>query len=396
MGRPFLLSSMVVQLVIDDRARGRFDFRRHLIALCVALAGTQVLLPGHAQTTANFESLQQNAAAARERGDLPQAIQLYSQAVALNPNWPDGWWYLGMLQYQSDLYLPARDALSHYIGLTDKAGAALALRGLCEFEIGSYPEALGDIQHGIAQGAANQPRNAEILYYHEALLLTRLGRFEESLAKFAVFVPRATPNPELNTALGLAGLRIAALPREADPAQMDLIANVGAATAALFNRDASADAEFQQVFDRFPAAPNIHYLYGYLIFPADPDRAAEEFRKELAIVPASARAHAMLAWVQELQGDFAAALPNAQKAAAEDATLSMVQLVLGRALVETGDTARGLPYIENVLRAEPENLEAHLTVAKAYSRLGRKDDARRERLLCLQISDRGTASSATP
>jgi Flp pilus assembly protein TadD len=103
----------------------------------------------------------------------------------------------------------------------------------------------------------------------------------------------------------------------------------------------------------------------------------------------------MLAWAYGLRGDFAAALPDAQKAAAEDPSLPMAQLVLGRTLVETGDVNGGLPHLEDVLRMEPGNLEAHMTLAKAYSKLGRKEDARRERLLCLAISSPGTAPNAT-
>ena len=47
------------------------------------------------------------------------------------------------------------------------------------------------------------------------------------------------------------------------------------------------------------------------------------------------------------------------------------------------------PILKKSCRLEPGNLEAHLTLAKAYSKLGRKDDARRERLLCLELSGGG-------
>ena len=97
----------------------------------------------------------------------------------------------------------------------------------------------------------------------------------------------------------------------------------------------------------------------------------------------------MLAWAYGIQGNYDDALPVAQKAVAEDPTLAMGQLVLGRAMVEAGDTTGGFPHLEKVLQLEPGNLEAHLTLAKAYSRLGRKDDARRERLLCLELSPEG-------
>ena len=91
------------------------------------------------------------------------------------------------MQYGTGDYAAARDALSHYLELTPNAAPALAMRGLCEFEIGDYSASLKDIERALAQGAANQPRNEKILRYHEALLLTRAGRFEDALRSYAFF-----------------------------------------------------------------------------------------------------------------------------------------------------------------------------------------------------------------
>jgi Flp pilus assembly protein TadD len=105
--------------------------------------------------------------------------------------------------------------------------------------------------------------------------------------------------------------------------------------------------------------------------------------------------------VLEFESNAAAALPEAAKAAADDPSLPFAQLVYGRALVDTGDPEAGLAHLQTVLQAEPQNLEAHITLAKVYSKLGRHDEARRERLLCLQMVDQssrpaGEGSSATP
>ena len=349
------------------------------------------------QPPPNFDSIVASATAARNQGDTASAIQLYTKAVELNPQWPDGWWFLGVLQYAANQFAPARDALTHFIELKPNGGAALALRGLCEFETGQFNESLGDIQHGITLGAAAQPRNAEILLYHEALLLTRLGYFEEAIGKYSNFVKQGKQNPELTTAIGLAGLRMPVFPQDADPAQAELIAMTGAAAAKVMGGDMDGGHDaFQQLFARYPNTPNVHYLYGYLLFATHPDAAIAQFQQELTISPNSAVANAMLAWAYGIQGNYGDSLPVAQKAVAEDPTLAMGQLVLGRAMVEAGDTTAALPHLEKVLQLEPGNLEAHLTLAKAYSRLGRKDDARRERLLCLQLSTGGAAPSATP
>ncbi|MFZ0661395.1 MAG: tetratricopeptide repeat protein [Acidobacteriaceae bacterium] len=345
--------------------------------------------------TENFSAVTVSASSAREQGDIPRAIALYQEAVQLNPQWPDGWWYLGTLQYGTNAYAPAIDALTRYIDLTPKAGPALALRGLCEFEEAQYPQALQDLERGIALGAANQPRNSQIILYHEALLLTKLGRFEEALGKYAAMVKHGVLDEDITNGIGLAGLRLPILPKEIDPDQAQLVATVGTAAASVMRGDlAGGHQEFQAIFKDHPAMPYLHYLYGYLLSVVAPEQAITQFQKELAISPSSAIAHSMLAWCLGAQKDFKAALPNAQKSVQEDPSLLMGQLVLGRDLVDTGDSKGSLPHLEAVLKADPKNLEAHLALAKAYSELGRKDDARRERLLCLALSNHGAAANA--
>jgi tetratricopeptide (TPR) repeat protein len=328
---------------------------------------------------------------------MNSAFQLYTKGVALNPGWGEGWWALGTMQYGADHYAEARDALSHLIELTPDATAALALRGLCEFETGQYQESLQDLQRGIALGAANQPRNAQIVLYHEALDLTRLGRFEEAIGKYIPFVKQTPVNPDLEMAVGLAGLRMPLLPKDVDSAQAELITMVGHAGILVMQGDAAGSRQaFQAVFSRYPTTPNIHYFYGYLLFALHLDDALPQFQQEVLIAPQSGFAHAMLAWVMESEGDYAGALPDAEKAAADDPSLALGQLVDARALLEKGNVAAAMPHLQTVLNQEPGNLEAHLALAKAYAKLGREDDARQERAVCMKIADEGAAPHANP
>ena len=367
------------------------------VCLLILISAGVLSLPARPQTADSFASLVSSADAARQQGDIPTAIALYRKAVEQNPNWPDGWWFLGILQYDANQYVPARDALNRYLQLTPDAAPALALRGLCEFNTGEYLQSLEDLELGVSRGAANQPKNARILFYHEALLLLRLGRFEESLGKFTLLAKQGTDNQDLAMGIGLAGLRMNVLPADASAAQAQMLSSIGQAALLLMNENYDGGrAAFQALFAQYPHLPDIHYLYGYLIFATKPEEAVEQFRKELEISPQSANAHAMCAWALEFQGDHAAALAEAAKASAEDPSLPMGQLVYGRALVETGDSSGGLPHLESVLQTEPGNLEAHLTLAKAYSKLGRSEEARRERLLCLSISQQGAPAVAVP
>ena len=366
--------------------------RRVRFVLIAALC-TIAFVPGvTGQMASHHENdLVAQAAAARMQDDIPRAIELYSQVVAQNPKWPDGWWFLGSLQYGTGAYIPAGDALSHYIEIVPDAGPAFALRGLCEFETGEYRKALVDIEHGISQGAANQPRNEQILRYHEALLLTLLGNYTAALKTYSFFAKNSISNPELLTAIGLAGLRMSLLPKDVSAEQQKPVSTAGnAAYQFLAGDESSAANTFQELFEGFPKEPNAHFLYGYLLFATDPDAALAEFEQELKIAP-NADAEVMAAWALLLRNRAAEALPYAQHAADMKPALPSAQLVLGRSLMETGDLQDGMEHLEKALQLEPDNLETHLALAKAYSKSGRKEDAQRERALCLRL----TSSNAT-
>jgi tetratricopeptide (TPR) repeat protein len=342
------------------------------------------------------QTLMANASSARVQGDIPRAIELYQQVVQMDPKWPDGWWYIGSMQYGASNYAPAVIALTHYIELTPTAGPAFALRGLCEFEQGDYPKSLQDLQRGIALGAANQPRNAGIILFHEAILLTKLGSFEQALGKYAQMAAHGDVNHDVLTAIGLAGLRLPMFPSDVEPSQAEMLSSVGQAAALVMGHDLpAADQAFQSLFDRYPTVANLHYLYGYLLFSVDSAKAIDQFNKELAVSPDNAITHSMLAWAYGSRRDYNASLADAQLAVQEEPTLLIAQLVLGRALVETGDRKNGVDHLLVVLTADPNNLDAHLALAKAYSELGQKEDARRERLLCLALTGQEATSHAT-
>jgi tetratricopeptide (TPR) repeat protein len=89
------------------------------------------------QAPAQFDDLAARAAAARDQQNLPLAIELYTQAEQLKPDWQEGWWYLGVLQYSNNQFPGAIDAFTHLLQLVPTAVPAMALRGLCEFETGA-------------------------------------------------------------------------------------------------------------------------------------------------------------------------------------------------------------------------------------------------------------------
>jgi tetratricopeptide (TPR) repeat protein len=356
-----------------------------LFCLLPAFAPAQTSPPG-------FDEIIAQAANARDQDNVAQAIELYGRALQLKPDWPDGWWFLGSLQYEAEAYASGTDALTHYLALVPEAGPAWALRGLCEFETGDYGRSLTDIQRGLSSGAGKEPRDEKILRYHEALLLTRKGNFEGALQEYAALARGKVPNPEVLVAIGLAGLRTPLLPGDLKADKRDLYLAAGNAAFLFLSGDQpAAQQSFQDLFQRFPTAANAHYLYGTLLSRSDAEQSLREFKRELEVAPSNVAAEVMVAWDSLMRNDFATALAYAEKAEAQEPTLPTIPLVLGRALVETGDLKRGTEILEKQSQIEPDNLEIRFALVKAYSKSGRKEDARQERLLCLQM-EKGSAT----
>jgi len=336
---------------------------------------------------ATFEELSARANAAREANRLPEAVQLYRDALALNPKWQAGWWFLGSILYDTNEYPGCRDALGHLVALKSDAAPAWGILGLCEFQTADYPHSLEHLQRSLSLGTAEQPDMEKVLRYHEAMLLTRTGDFDRAVQRYVWFVRGGTPNSAFLSSLGLAALRTPLLPQDIPAGQQDLFNIAGMAAFSQMTGDrAGAQRSFQTLLERFPTSHHVHYLYACSLLAANPDQAIREFRRELEITPSSAGTLAMLSWALLNRDDSAAALPYAKDAVKSAPGYPVAQYVLGRSLVETGDVAGGILHLETAAKLDPANLEHHLALAAAYPKIRRYQDARRERQRSLELT----------
>ena len=335
----------------------------------------------------SFDELSRKADAARQANQPSAAIGLYTQALAIHPEWSEGWWSLATLQYQTAAFADGRDSLNHFIALQPQSGPGFAVRGLCEFETSEYNQSLADLQKGLALQAASDPRIERVLRFHLAQLLALKGNFEAALHEYVFFARSNVTDQDVLTGIGLAGLRIPVLPKNLRADLRQLALDTGSATAhSLAGDENNAEQQFKELFARYPNAENLHFLRGYLLFENDPGQAVEEFKLELDSHPANASADMMLSWGLLLLNNPTGALPYAEKATAAEPASPVAQLVLGRALVETGSARAGLEHLQAALKLDPNNLEIHLALVKAYSELGSKQEAQQERTLCLALT----------
>lgn len=354
---------------------------RVLIALLAMAAG----LGGSPAET--FEEVAARAARARSSNDIPGAMEAYREAVRLKPAWAEGWWFLGTLAYDSDRYADGKEAFSHFVKIDAKAAPGWSLLGLCEFETGDYAVSLEHIQRGLEPSAAGQSGMEEVLRFHEAMLLTRAGRFDTALQKYGWFARRGVTNPQLLTAAGLAALRIPALPAKIPDAQREA-ASVAGLTVYAWMRKEFPDAEkgFRTLLSRFSSTANVHYLYASYLLPSRPAEAMLELQRELAVNPGSADARAMIALAFVRHEDLRSALPYAKRAAEEGSSVPLAQYIYGLVLAKTGNPKEAAPRLESAVKLDPANVEYHMALATVYSKIGLDADARRERLETLSLA----------
>ena len=349
-----------------------------LLAATAAVIGAQT-----------FDDLSARATAARNANDIPQAVELYRQALQSNANWEEGWWFLGTLLYDADQFAPARDAFQHFVALNAKAAPGWAFLGLCEFETKDYAKALPDIEHSLSLGADKEQQLAPVLLYHEALLLTHDKQFDRALQIYAPLIKGMSArslNEPMLVSIGLPALRAPLLPQDVPDQDKPLYATVGkAASFTVLGDYARADLAFDDLLQNYPQKPFVHYMHGIYLLARDPDQAFEEFKRELNVAPANSVANAMLAWGLLTRGDSQEALPYAEKSVDSPDNTPFAKYLLGRALVETGALQRGLAYLQESENSDNTNADVHVTLAAAYARLGQPKEARRERDTAMQM-----------
>jgi tetratricopeptide (TPR) repeat protein len=211
-----------------------------------------------------FDTLARSATAEREAGKTAEAITDYQRALELRPDWQEGWWYLGTLQYDSDHYAEAAPALQKLTELAPAMGPAWNFLGLCEFETKDYANALAHLEKGQALGSDDDPEIVRVAQYHLALLLNRNSEFERASAMLVSAFGQGQLPPQAKVALGLALLRAPLLPDELDPSRDALVHAAGEAAAVVVQQGDSVKSldSLRALIKSYADVPYLHYAYG--------------------------------------------------------------------------------------------------------------------------------------
>jgi tetratricopeptide (TPR) repeat protein len=279
-----------------------------LLLAWTAAAAAQT--PAQATPAGNsFQALVESAKSARDSGNAAEAIRDYSRAVTLRPNFAEGWWNLGIIQYESNQYPDAVTSLRKLVALVPNSAAGWSILGLAQFETKNYADALTSLQTAQTLGGIRDPDIAHVSAYHLALLLIRSGQFEKAVALMQSELGE-TDSLQVKIAHGLAVLRIPLLPSEVDPSQDALIQATGDAWSSL-----SPNA-VPQLLQQYPSTPWLHYSYGLdLASKHRIQDALSQLRLETVLSPASPLPWIEIDRLQKQLGHTQQALTAASKVA---------------------------------------------------------------------------------
>jgi tetratricopeptide (TPR) repeat protein len=328
-----------------------------------------------------FEAISKKADEARDSGKLEEAEKLYRRALGLNPKWAEGWWSLGTLFYDGDRYAEAELAFEKVVALDPKQGTARAMLGLCEFETGQPERSLKDIEASKTLGVLEDQQLRDVVIYHEGVLLQRAGRFEAAKTALTSLCLGGVRSNEVAGTFGMVALRMrdTAPPNPATQAGQ-IVQHVGQAACLSGAKDFDgAKREFEQVIAVAPHFPLLHYAYGRMLLDAnDHEGAIKEFEAEIAEQPKSVLPRLRIA-AADYKWDPAAGLKFAEEAVQLQPDLPLGHYLLGLLLLQTGAYQRAIPELETARKAFPQEPKIDISLATAYTQVGRPQDAAKAR-----------------
>jgi Flp pilus assembly protein TadD len=318
----------------------------------------------------------------------PASAAKIQQGLKANPSWQEGWWELGTLDYQQDRYAECRDAFKQLGKLAPKSGAAWTMLGLCEFGAKQFDAALIHLRQGQDLRVGNDAIDT-VAKFHLAQLYTHVGNFEMALSILADLAQHKEESSSYIMASGIAALWKPIFPEELQKEDRELVYLAGKAFWDAGARKAvDAQRGFETLAGKYPESPGVHYLYGSFELANNPDHALLEFERELAISPRHLGALSAIAMEYLRRGDSAKGLPYARKCEEFYPDALACHVILGRTLADSGDLQEGARELESAKQLDPADPQARIALASVYAKLGREDDAARERREFLRLKEK--------
>jgi tetratricopeptide (TPR) repeat protein len=355
--------------------------------LFVAVALAAPCEQSRSAKTTDFSTLSACAETARDAGRLVEAAALYRKALTLRPDWKEGWWALGTILYDQESHATAARAFRRLLALDPKNGTAHLMLALCEYKVERDASAMEHIQAAKKLGVQKDGELLHVLFYHEAMLLLRGGRYERAIEALQPLVAAGVDEESLEFGLGLGVLlmRPKDAPPEGSPGRETVLRAGRAERHHLAKQFEAANVGYSTLVQEVPTFPNVHYAYGrFLLATDDLDRGVAQFLEEIKNSPEHVRARMQIA-AARYRVDSAAAIPFAAEVVKLAPAYPFGHYLLGLLYFDVGDIGRAIPELEAAARMVPQEAQFQFTLGNAYARAGRKEAAARARAAFVRL-----------
>lgn len=356
--------------------------KRALAATVLALSAAAGALSQPPPPPAAVAKIAVQAQQAREAERVDEALKLYRQAVAIAPKWVEGWWQIGTIEYGRDQYPLCRDAFRRFTALNSKLSAGFGFLGLCQFQTKELAAAISHLEKAVTLGLPNEEQFTDVVLYHLALAQTKAGNFERALQVCAMLTKKSVTDPNLIAVAGIAALRKPIFPHELGADDRDAAFRLGSTLLSVGAKSAAeVIADFDGIVRDYPKMPNVHYTYATFLLVNDPDKGLDELKKELELSPDHLPARISIAFEYLNRGRPDDARPHAEKAVAIAPGSFAAKACLGRVLLESDEKylPEAIRQLEAATKLAPDSPQVRFSLASAYAKAGRKQDAARER-----------------
>jgi tetratricopeptide (TPR) repeat protein len=354
---------------------------RPAVALSLLLFLTARAMRPQTPAKNSFDDLARRAQAVLDSRP-EEAARLYKEALAMRPDWAEGWLYMGGALYQLGRYAESTDALRKGLEILPVMGTGWALLGLSESRLEDQDQALADIRKGEGLGLGPNAQFETAVRVRAAELLIRASAFDEALAQLQPLTKYPNNPPPVEEAMGLCALALPEDMEQLPPPKRPVVDLAGKAAWAFASQHPDrAAAAYRQLLEQFPNEPGVHYAYGLYLMETDAAAALAEFQKEVHNNPQHWPALLVISSIQIRRGAPQEAIEALHAALKTVPTRYrwLCHTGLGRANLDANHLDTGIAELENAVRLMPTNASAHYFLAEAYRQAGRKADAEKER-----------------
>lgn len=338
-------------------------------------------LPLLGQTPDPPEVIVRKAQEAHRAGDMPTAIKLYREFLAIHPEVPEIHSNLGAALARDGQYEAAiveyREALKKLTNPAIRLNMALAY-----YKLGRLPQAAREFE---AVHKA-QPDSLQPIYLLGDTWL-QMGQNDKVVELLAPLQVRYPNDKALSYMLGSALLAtkrtsqaqvvLDRILREGESAETMML--LGASEYEAHDNKAALE-HFKRAVQLNPQLPTAHAYYARVLKElGDTDAAREQYAEELKLNPYDYVSNLDMALLLKEESKLDEALEHVERAlrVRQGDAGALYQKAAIHVLQMKNESARG--ELEALIKEYPDFTEAHVSLATVYYRLKRKEDGDRER-----------------